>query len=339
MAAPTMVDFNAFGVAYPWLSPFSHAIRVVVGMGAIPLSWLVSLIAALVLVVTFDRAFRTKSAQARQAPSLRAYVQDLSVILVQVALFGLLAPLHLPTSWQELAPGWSAVLRELGGIDGRFTAGPAVIAAFLLAVFLVGNLFTYLIHRLMHAVPCLWELHKFHHSAKSLGVFSGFREHPLAILLNGLAVVLVTTFVAIPFLVFYPGLASSPDLFASGLVGFVAFKGLFLLTHYHRPISYGIFDAVIVSPAVHAIHHSKDRRHFNCNFGANITLWDKVFGTFHRPTEQELEGLAYGLEDSEDSDSGGYLPLRYLYLSTTWRALKAAWPTRAAKVMVRARWR
>jgi len=333
MAAPHVVDFNAIGAAYPWLSPLTNAFRIIVGLDAVPLSWLGTLAGALILVVTFDRAFRTKSSQARQRPSLRAYVQDLSVIFIQVALFGLLSRLHLPTSWQDLAPGLGSALRALAGVSGSPAAGPVVIAVFLVVVFLVGNLFTYLAHRLMHAVPCLWELHKFHHSAESLGVFSGFREHPAAAMVNGLTVVLGTTVVAIPFLVFYPGLASSPELFASGLLGFVAFKGLFLLTHFHRPISYGIFDAVIVSPAIHAIHHSKDPRHFNRNFGANITLWDRVFGTFHRPTGQDLEHLAYGLHESEGGTAGKFLPLRYLYLSTTWRALKAAWPFRAARAL------
>lgn len=327
MVAPAVLDFHAYGAAYPWLAPFFNALSLIVGLSVVPLSWLVSLVAALLLVVTHDRVFNSKSAHARQKVSVRAYVQDLAILFVQSLLFSMLAHWHLPASWQDLAPVWSGALRDLGGVRADATPSAGVIAAFLLVVFLVGNLFTYLAHRLMHAVPCLWELHKFHHSAPSLSVFSGFREHPLAVLLSGLTVVLATTLVAVPFLVLYPGLASSPDLFTGGLLGFVAFKALFLLTHFHRPISYGMLDAVFVSPAVHSIHHSNDPRHFNRNFGANITLWDRIFGTFHPPTPQELQTLAYGLGPSEQADVRGYVPLRYLYLSTTWRAMRAAWST------------
>ena len=43
------------------------------------------------------------------------------------------------------------------------------------------DLFFYLCHRLSHAVPFLWKLHRVHHSDPYLDISTNFRHHPLSI--------------------------------------------------------------------------------------------------------------------------------------------------------------
>jgi sterol desaturase/sphingolipid hydroxylase (fatty acid hydroxylase superfamily) len=45
----------------------------------------------------------------------------------------------------------------------------------------------------------------------------------------------------------------------------------------------GWLGRVVHSPAHHQIHHSLDPRHFDCNLGYALSIWDWVFGTLCVP--------------------------------------------------------
>ncbi|MCY1462340.1 hypothetical protein D9M71_801040 [compost metagenome] len=47
------------------------------------------------------------------------------------------------------------------------------------------------------------------------------------------------------------------------------------------------------SPAQHQIHHSDAPRHFNRNFGTNLSLWDWMFGTLYVTTSKP-EDIRFG---------------------------------------------
>jgi sterol desaturase/sphingolipid hydroxylase (fatty acid hydroxylase superfamily) len=47
-----------------------------------------------------------------------------------------------------------------------------------------------------------------------------------------------------------------------------------------------LFRTVLVTPAVHFTHHSREQIHNivnGCNFGARLTVWDRLFGTYVEP--------------------------------------------------------
>nr|WP_216092588.1 sterol desaturase family protein [Candidatus Marithrix sp. Canyon 246] len=46
---------------------------------------------------------------------------------------------------------------------------------FTLSLFIFSDLTRYLLHRLLHSIPILWEFHKVHHSAKVLNPFTFYR--------------------------------------------------------------------------------------------------------------------------------------------------------------------
>jgi sterol desaturase/sphingolipid hydroxylase (fatty acid hydroxylase superfamily) len=52
---------------------------------------------------------------------------------------------------------------------------------------------------------------------------------------------------------------------------------------------------VIVTPALHLIHHSPNPVETNSNFGFSFSFWDRLFGTF-RSVPLDADGLI-GLKD------------------------------------------
>ena len=79
-----------------------------------------------------------------------------------------------------------------------------------------------------------------------------------------------------------------------------------------RGASLGPLRAWFVDNRYHRIHHSLEERHFDRNFGAFTTLWDRLFGTHYAPEPGEWPDV--GL--AEVGEPGGVRewldqPLRY----------------------------
>jgi sterol desaturase/sphingolipid hydroxylase (fatty acid hydroxylase superfamily) len=77
------------------------------------------------------------------------------------------------------------------------------------------------------------------------------------------------------------------------------FVSLFIWLHIvwiHSPTraNFGPLRALFVDNRFHRIHHSLEERHFDKNFGAFTTLWDRLFGTacFPERGEWPAVGLA-----------------------------------------------
>ncbi len=57
----------------------------------------------------------------------------------------------------------------------------------------------------------------------------------------------------------------------------------------------GLWGYLILSPAHHQIHHSRDPAHFNRNLGSVLAIWDWLFGTLEIPPERNPK-LVFGAE-------------------------------------------
>jgi sterol desaturase/sphingolipid hydroxylase (fatty acid hydroxylase superfamily) len=145
----------------------------------------------------------------------------------------------------------------------------------------------FLIHYTMHRVPALWALHKVHHSAEVLTPLTRYREHFLAgpIWAAGGA--------------FSYGLAGGlfAWLFNGGIVAATLFNiGFFALVfgfngsfrHYHVQFNYPRWLSLwLHSPAMHHVHHSYLQQHWDKNFAAVTSIWDRLFGTLYVPAKDE----------------------------------------------------
>jgi sterol desaturase/sphingolipid hydroxylase (fatty acid hydroxylase superfamily) len=307
--------------------PLALVAKNILGMTEVRTSWLVLLVLALLLVTSVDHVFKLPSTGSPHRFSPRAFLQDGALFFVQVLLTRVFAFYLAAIVWVEhlsaQAPQMAQALRHALGLGTPHTIDSALLMpVYVLLVLLADDLGRYACHRLEHRVDWLWALHKFHHSAPSLNVFTGFREHPVLHVLGNLLAGVPAIATTVGMMVAFPQIASSPDFVVGGLALFLIVKVVFLVGHYHRPISFGWLDLVFVSPAIHAIHHSSDPAHHDKNFGGRIMLWDQLFGTYHRATPDELARLEYGLPDTQAAVSGSLVPMKFLYGDLTLQSMR-----------------
>lgn len=139
-----------------------------------------------------------------------------------------------------------------------------------LSIILVSFL-SYCLHRIWHVVPELWELHKIHHSATEMTCLTVFREHPILDVLSNFTRTFAFLVLGLP-----PMLAVPVIIFQNIQTG---------LTHSKCQATWGWLGKVLTSPMAHWIHHSKDPKYHNLNFGTDFIVWDRLFGTYKPPKD------------------------------------------------------
>lgn len=171
----------------------------------------------------------------------------------------------------------------------------SALIAFTFITFVWDDFLRFFQHWVMHKVPVLWEFHKLHHSARVLTPVTLYRSHPVesifAILRNSLSLG-----VALGAFIFIFG--SSFSLWT--LLGINGFGFVFNLLganlrHSHIPLGFGPFERVLISPIQHQIHHSKEVKHYDKNFGVSLALWDWLFGSL--VFSKEAGKLSFGLNE------------------------------------------
>jgi sterol desaturase/sphingolipid hydroxylase (fatty acid hydroxylase superfamily) len=169
-----------------------------------------------------------------------------------------------------------------------------------LAILLYDFGFT-MLHFAFHKVPFLWKFHKVHHSAEVLTPFTVVRFHLVEFIFQKIG---EGVCLGIVFGVFFYMLPAGIDLykvFGLSLFG-VLFSAIGVFRHTHIWISYGKFDYLLCSPAMHQIHHSKEPRHIDKNFSQIFSFWDYMLGSLYVPKEREK--FEVGLSGDEDWNKG-----------------------------------
>lgn len=83
-------------------------------------------------------------------------------------------------------------------------------------------------------------------------------------------------------------------------------------TRFH----FGPLRALFADNRFHRIHHSLEERHFDRNFGAFTTLWDRLFGTAYFPEADEWPAVGLA-EVGEPADLREWLDLPARYRAAT----------------------
>ncbi|GDX38466.1 sterol desaturase [Methylocystaceae bacterium] len=211
---------------------------------------------------------------------------DINLFILSVTLMPVIVG-ALVISSNSVALSVHSALNQLFGVYGTIDISPLskkIISTIIL--FLAYEIGYYVDHYLKHRVSILWELHKLHHTADVLTPLTNFRNHPIDNLVFGYM------------LAFFIGGASGflDWMFAQKTVIFsVDGKNIififFLWTIGHLQHSEfwipfrGLWGYLILSPAHHQIHHSRDPQHFNRNLGSVLAIWDWLFGTLEIPSE------------------------------------------------------
>ncbi|MBM4254046.1 MAG: sterol desaturase family protein [Deltaproteobacteria bacterium] len=156
---------------------------------------------------------------------------------------------------------------------------------------------SYWVHRWMHEYPILWRLHSIHHSAEVLTPMTTYRQHLLEpVILNTCRA--AASGIALGFFhaIF---IDATPVITVFGMgAGFFVYMFTTNLHHCHVPVCYPrILRWLLVSPHQHQLHHSRDPRHFDCNFGVVFSFWDRAFGTLRHESVGVGE-LVFGIPPS-----------------------------------------
>ena len=161
-------------------------------------------------------------------------------------------------------------------------------AAFLLG-FLLLDFAIWLQHLVMHKVPVLWRLHRVHHADRDVDVTTGIRFHPVEIALS---------------MAFKIGLVYALGIPVGAVLAFeVVLNGMALFNHANLRLSPGLERALrrlLVTPDMHRIHHSVDRAEHDANYGFNLSIWDRLFGTYVPEPKAGQEGMTLGLPEWQD---------------------------------------
>ncbi len=226
----------------------------------------------------------------------RSTLADLGYFYFNLFLFGIVFGWAL-LSYETLSRGTGSLLTSLfGPLPPAPLPSFASRAIITVMLFLAYELAYWFNHYLSHRIPFLWEFHKVHHSATVLTPLTNFRVHPvyMCIFLNIVAVSVGLANGVGDYLLGQP--ASQFGLSETNVI-LVFFIYLYVhLQHSQLWLSFtGWLGHLLMSPAHHQIHHSRDPAHFNKNLGSCLALWDWMFGTLYIPSA-EREPLDFGVE-------------------------------------------
>jgi len=146
------------------------------------------------------------------------------------------------------------------------------------------DLIIYLQHVLVHAVPVLWRLHRVHHADLDYDVTTGARFHPIEILLSMLikfATIIVLGAPVVAVVIFE-----------------VVLNAMAMFNHGNVRLPLGldrVLRLLVVTPDMHRVHHSVEDDEANSNFGFNLSLWDRLFGTYRAQPRAGHEGMTIGI--------------------------------------------
>jgi sterol desaturase/sphingolipid hydroxylase (fatty acid hydroxylase superfamily) len=155
--------------------------------------------------------------------------------------------------------------------------------------FLALDFAIWLQHLLSHKIPVLWRLHRVHHADRDMDVTTAIRFHPVEIALSmGLKI----------------GLVYALGASAAAVIAFeVVLNGAAMFNHGNIRLP-GAVDRwlrrLIVTPDMHRVHHSVDRAEHDANYGFNLSVWDRIFGTYVAQPAAGHDGMTVGLAQCQD---------------------------------------
>ncbi len=238
---------------------------------------------------------------------------NLLLLFLNTALLRLLFPITAVALAALAAErGWG-ILNQL-----EWSLGLKIVVAVV-----VMDLVIWIQHVLVHAVPVLWRLHRVHHADLDYDVTTGARFHPIEIVLSML-------------IKFATLLVLGPPVVAV-VIFEVILNAMAMFNHGNIRLPQaldGVLRLFVVTPDMHRVHHSREEDEANSNFGFNLSLWDRLLGTYRAEPRKGQQGMEIGIEGYTQADEvntlQGMLSLpfkgkitRYVINSRSWQPPQA----------------
>jgi sterol desaturase/sphingolipid hydroxylase (fatty acid hydroxylase superfamily) len=242
------------------------------------------------------------------ASKLRRWASNLGIVFLNSLLVRLLLP--------ATAVGFAVFAAQRGWGVFNVLDTPAWVGIIASVVFL--DFAIYLQHVMFHAVPALWRLHRMHHADLDFDVTTGARFHPIEILLSMLIKFAVIAVIGAPAaaVIIFEVLLNATAMFNHG--------------NFRLPVGLDrVLRLFVVTPDMHRVHHSIEDHETNSNFGFNLPLWDRLFGTYKDQPDAGHEAMTIGIRDYREpklaSDLPGMLILPFLGRVTGYAINRRNW--------------
>jgi sterol desaturase/sphingolipid hydroxylase (fatty acid hydroxylase superfamily) len=190
---------------------------------------------------------------------------------------------------------------------GRFPAAAWIVA------FVGVDFVYYWWHRASHRVGFLWAAHVVHHQSEDYNLAVALRQAVLTPVTN------------LPFSLPLALLGVPPVAYATA----EALSTLYQFwIHTELVGKLGPLERVINTPSHHRVHHARNPRYLDRNYGAVLIIWDRLFGTFVPERERPTYGITKPFR-SFNSLWAQVQPLAALAAlakgAPDWRSRLAAW--------------
>lgn len=182
------------------------------------------------------------------------------------------------------------------GVRGRsfgLLASPAIPFALQCgAAFLLLDCTRWLQHFCYHHFSWLWRIHRVHHSDAHFDLTTTLRFHPFEALFTQ---------------VWYLGavaLIAPPPAIAAGIELLMLAQNFF--SHANVRVGGrvdGFLRRIIITPAMHRVHHSIERDEQDSNYGVLLPWWDYCFRTYRAEAAAGVENERFGLRGVEPEQS------------------------------------
>ena len=157
----------------------------------------------------------------------------------------------------------------------------------MLLLFVLFDFWMYLWHRANHTIPFLWRFHRMHHSDPEMDASTAVRFHTGEVVLSAvarlailpllgmtLAQLALYEMVLLPVILFHHSNVSLPRWADHGLL------------------------AIVVTPAMHRVHHSRWRPETDSNYGSIFPYWDFLARSFR--IREDARTIHLGLDGLDD---------------------------------------
>jgi sterol desaturase/sphingolipid hydroxylase (fatty acid hydroxylase superfamily) len=168
-----------------------------------------------------------------------------------------------------------------------------IVVSFLILDFFGG----WLVHLVQHKMKTLWRFHMIHHSDTNVDVTTGLRHHPIESVLRGiffLMGVLVSGSPVYAVMIYQTFLVLSTQF---------THANIRLPKWIDSPLSF-----LFVSPNMHKVHHHWQQPYTDSNYGAVLSIWDRLFGTYEHLSPSEIR---YGLDRYYPNDEDENLSMLF----------------------------
>ncbi len=141
-------------------------------------------------------------------------------------------------------------------------------------------------HAAFHRIPLFWRLHRVHHADRDIDASTALRFHPVEIALSMLIKCVAVLALGAP---------------AAAVMAFeIVLNGMALFNHANLSLPTPVdrlLRRVLVTPDMHRVHHSIHADEHHRNFGFNLSVWDRWFGSYVATPRDGHQAMRIGLRE------------------------------------------